>query len=125
MNRLGNLTIIATLVLSFSLPTGAQQAAVFRGEVSDSQCAFNVHSLTKSHEEMLKSKSGAAGNTAGTCSFYCFVRLGGKFVLVSGKNVYHLDNQDLPRRFVGQKVRLHGMLDPKSNTIHVVDMQAE
>lgn len=27
----------------------AQDARVFRGEVSDSQCALNVHSLTRSH----------------------------------------------------------------------------
>jgi hypothetical protein len=125
MNRVGSLTMIATLSLSLSAPTGAQQAAVFRGQVSDSQCAFNVHSLTKSHEEMMKSKSGAAGHTAATCSLYCIERLGGKFVLVSGKNVYHLDNQDLPGKFVGEKVQLHGVLDSKTNTIHVVDMQAE
>jgi len=125
MNRVGSLTMIATLALSLSTPTHAQQAAMFRGEISDSQCAFNVHSLTKSHEEMLKSKSGAAGHTAGSCSNYCIERLGGKFVLVSGKNVYHLDNQDLPSRFVGEKVRLHGVLNQETDTIHVMDMEVE
>jgi len=125
MNRVGSLSMTATLALSLSALTGAQQASLFRGEVSDSQCAFNVHSLTKSHEEMLQSKSGAAGHTAATCSYYCIERLGGKFVLVSGKNVYHLDNQDLPRKFVGEKVRMHGVLDPKTNTIHVMDLKAE
>ena len=125
MNRAGSLSMIATLALSLASPTGAQEAAMFRGEISDSQCAFNVHSLTKSHAEMLKSKSGAAGHTPATCSIYCIERLGGKFVLVSGKNVYHLDNQNMPRRFVGEKVRLHGVLDLKTDTIHVVDMEAE
>jgi len=125
MNRVGSLSMIATLALSLASPTGAQEAAMFRGEISDSQCAFNVHSLTKSHAEMLKSKSGAAGHTPATCSIYCIERLGGKFVLVSGKNVYHLDNQNMPRRFVGEKVRLHGVLDLKTDTIHVVDMEAE
>jgi hypothetical protein len=124
MNRIGSLTVIATLSLSLCVATAAQEAATFRGEISDSQCAFNVHSLTKSHTEMLKSKSGAAGTTAATCSTYCIERLGGKFVLVSGKTVFHLDNQDLPRKFVGEKVRLHGVLDPKTDTIHVVDMVA-
>jgi hypothetical protein len=125
VNRVGSLTMIVTLALSLAAPTVAQEAALFRGEISDSQCAFNVHSLTKSHEEMLQSKSGAAGHTAATCSHYCIERLGGKFVLVSGKNVYHLDNQDLPRKFVGEKVRLHGVLDPKTNTIHVLDVNAD
>jgi hypothetical protein len=102
-----------------------QEPATFKGEISDSQCAFNVHSLTKSHEEMLKSKSGAAGHTAATCSVYCISQLGGKYVLVSKGHVYHLDNQDLPRRFVGQKVKLRGTLDEKGESIHVVSIDAD
>ena len=125
MNKIAVLAMIAALAMSFSIPIEAQEAATFRGEISDSQCAFNVHSLTRSHEEMLKSKSGAAGHTRTTCSIYCIERLGGKFVLVSGKNVYHLDNQDLPRKFVGEKVKLHGVLDPKAGIIHVVDVAPE
>ena len=119
-------SIMASLAMLASAPATAQEASVtFRGEISDSQCAFNVHSLTKSHEEMLKSKSGAAGHTAATCSIYCIRQLGGQFVLVSKKNVYHLDNQDLPRRFVGGKVKLHGVLDAKTDMIHVVDIEPE
>jgi len=125
VNRIAVSSIIAVLALAFSVPCGGQDEVTFRGEVSDSQCAFNVHSLTKSHAEMLKAKSGAAGHTPATCSIYCIERLGGKFVLVSGKNVYHLDNQDLPRKFVGEKVKLHGVLDPKTDTIHVIDLEAE
>ena len=125
MNRIASLVMIAAVALSVSQTIGAQDAATFRGEVSDSQCAFNVHSLTKSHAEMLKAKSGAAGHTPATCSIYCIERLGGKFVLVAGKNVYHLDNQELPRKFVGEKVKLHGVLDAKTDTIHVVDLEPE
>ena len=65
---------------------------VFRGEVSDSQCALNVHSLTRSHQEMLKSKS--MGGTSTSCSLYCIKNLGGEFVLAAGKTVYRLDKQD-------------------------------
>ena len=125
MNKLAVVMVIAALELSPSAPIKAQEAATFRGEISDSQCALNVHSLTKSHEEMLKAKSGDAGHTPATCSIYCIERLGGKFVLVSGKNVYHLDNQDLPRKFVGEKVKLHGVLDPKTDIIHVADVEPE
>lgn len=125
MYRFGCLTLLVTLAIALSTSASAQEAATFRGEISDSQCAFNVHSLTKSHEEMLKSKSGAAGNTAASCSTYCIERLGGKFVLVSGKHVYHLDNQDLPRQFVGERVQMHGVLDPKTNTIRVADIEAK
>ncbi|MGO9647540.1 MAG: DUF5818 domain-containing protein [Terriglobales bacterium] len=103
----------------------AQEPATFKGEISDSQCAFNVHSLTKSHEEMLKSKSGAAGHSPATCSIYCITQLGGKFVLTSKGHVFHLDNQDLPRRFVGEKVKVRGTLDAKGDSIHVVSIDAE
>jgi len=75
---------------------------------------------------MLKSKSGAAGTTRATCSIYCVTYLGGQFVLTAkGGHVYHLDNQDMPRKFVGEKVKLHGILDSKGDMIHVVDIEAQ
>jgi hypothetical protein len=51
------LGVLVCFALSLSVYTEAQQPATFHGEISDSQCALNVHSLTNSHEEMLKSKS--------------------------------------------------------------------
>src|ERR1700734_1995480 len=82
---------------------------VFRGEVSDSQCALNIHSLTRSHQEMLKSKS--MGGTATSCSVYCIEHLGGYLVLSSGKDVFRLDRADLVHGFEGQKVKLTGVLN--------------
>ena len=119
------LGVLVSFVLSLSVSTEAQQPATFRGEISDSQCAFNVHSLTRSHEEMLKSKSGAMGSTRASCSLYCIQHMGGKFVLASKDHVYHLDNQELPRSFVGEKVKLRGILDPKTDTIQVVSIDLE
>lgn len=117
--------VIIAILCASGIYAAAQEPATFKGEISDSQCALNVHSLTKSHEEMLKSKSGAAGHNAATCSIYCITQLGGKFVLTSKGHVYHLDNQDLPRRFVGQKVKLRGTLDAKGEMMHVVSIDAE
>jgi hypothetical protein len=125
MNRITIPNLVILLGLALCMNSGAQQAAVFRGEISDSQCALNVHSLAKSHEEMLKSKSGAAGQTPASCSLYCVARLGGQFVLNSKGRVYHLDNQEMPKVFVGEKVKLHGTLDPKTGVIHVEGMDAE
>ena len=124
MNRFKIWSLAAMAVLLFG-SLAAQEADVFQGEISDSQCALNVHSLTKSHQEMLKAKSGAAGHNAASCSLYCITQLGGRFVLSSKKHVYHLDNQDLPRRFVGEKVKLRGVLDSKSETIHVISIEAD
>lgn len=100
----------------------AEGSKIFRGEVSDSQCALNVHSLTRSHQEMLKSKS--MGGTAVSCSLYCIKNLGGEFVLAAGKNVYRLDKQDAARDFVGQKTKIIGTLDAKTNTIHVEKIES-
>jgi hypothetical protein len=109
----------AILVLAGIAP--AQDTKVFRGEISDSQCAMNVHSLTRSHQEMLKSKS--MGGTANTCSVYCIERMGGYLVLSSGNDVFRLDRADLVHGFEGQKVKLTGVLDPKLKQIHVVKVE--
>jgi len=100
-----------------------QSTHVFRGEVSDSQCALNVHSLTRSHQEMLKSKS--MGGTANTCSVYCIEHLGGYLVLSAGNNVYRLDRSDLVHGFEGRRVIITGVLDAKINQIHVVKIDLE
>src|SRR5207244_12910023 len=89
----------------------------FYGEIADSQCALNVHSLTRSHQEMLKSKS-MGGNSA-SCTFYCIKYLGGDLVLSSKNNVYRLDDQDEAQKFAGQDVEVTGSLDAKTKKIHV------
>src|SRR5579872_6241483 len=125
MRRLVACALGIIVAVLLALDSRAEQPSTLHGEISDSQCALNVHSLTKSHEEMLKSKSGAAGNTPASCSVYCVAYLGGNFVLTSKGHVYHLDNQDLARRFVGSKVVLHGIPDPKNEAIHVLGIEAE
>jgi hypothetical protein len=101
---------------------GEDKAQTFRGEIADTQCALNIHSLTRSHTEMLKSKR--MGGTAAACATYCVQYLGGDFVLSSKTEVYRLDSQQKVRLFAGQKVKLSGTLDSKSKTIHVVDIEA-
>ena len=100
-----------------------QGAKVFRGEVSDSQCALNIHSLTRSHQEMLKSKS--MGGTSNTCSVYCVEHMGGYLVLSSAKDVFRLDRSDLVHGFEGQKVKITGILDAKANQIHVLKIELD
>jgi|ERR1700740_1724299 len=120
-----NRTMIVGLgvVLAFAGVAHGQGTRVFRGDVSDSQCALNVHSLTRSHQEMLKSKS--MGGTSNTCAVYCIEHLGGSLVLSAGKEVYRLDRPDLVHGFEGQKVKITGTLDPKVNQIHVMKIELE
>lgn len=115
------LWVVMSMVLFAA--ASAQSARVFRGEVSDSQCALNVHSLTRSHQEMLKSKS--MGGTSNTCSVYCIEHLGGYLVLSSGKNVYRLDRSDLVHGFEGRRVVINGVLDTKLNQIHVIKIDLD
>jgi len=100
-----------------------QNPRVFHGEVSDSQCAMNVHSLTRSHQEMLKSKS--MGGTSNTCSTYCIEHLGGYLVLSIGNDVYRLDRSDLVHGFEGRRVVITGVLDAKLRQIHVVKIDLD
>ena len=101
----------------------AQDVRSFRGEVSDSQCALNIHSLTRSHQEMLKSKS--MGGTSNTCAVYCIEHLGGYLVLSAGNNVYRLDRADLVHGFEGRRVKIMGTLDTKLKQIHVLKIDLE
>jgi len=104
--------------IALTVAAWGQSPRVFHGEVSDSQCALNVHSLTRSHQEMLKSKS--MGGTANTCTTYCIEHMGGYLVLSSGNDVFRLDRADLVHGFEGQKVKIAGTLDTKLNLIHVL-----
>lgn len=115
---------VACVIAIFSVVYAAgEDAWTFRGEIADSQCALNVHSLTRSHQEMLKSKS--MGGSSASCALYCITYLGGNLVLTSRKHVYRLDDQSLAKKFVGQKVKISGTLDSKSDTIHINKIAAD
>ena len=121
MNRIAIWSAAGAIMLAGT--AYGQGAKVFRGEVSDSQCALNIHSLTRSHQEMLKSKS--MGGTSNTCSVYCVEHMGGYLVLSSAKDVFRLDRSDLVHGFEGQKVKITGILDAKANQIHVLKIELD
>ena len=89
----------------------------FVGEIADTQCALNVHSLSQSHKEMIAMKS--AGKTEADCARFCVKERGGRFVLQAKDKVYRLDNQALAERSAGRKVKVVGVLEPKTETIKV------
>ena len=114
----------ATLGLAIILLANAdEKPQVFKGEIADSQCSMNVHSLTRSHIEMMKNKN--MGGTPTNCSNYCVKYLGGDYVLAKGDTVYHLDDQEKSPSFAGLKVKVTGTLNSKTKTIHVVDIKAD
>jgi hypothetical protein len=98
-----------------------EKPTTFHGQIADTQCALNVHSLTRSHAEMLKAK--ATGGTEGSCATYCVRYLGGDFVLSAKGEVYRIDNQEKVRLFAGQKVKITGTLEPKTKTIRLLEIE--
>jgi hypothetical protein len=123
MNKIKVLVAAWVLAAVASTVGSAQEAKTFYGEVSDSQCALNVHSLTRSHQEMLKSKS--MGGTAAECALFCVKYHGGDFVLSSKKDVYRLDDQNTARAFAGQKVKITGDMEADHKTIHVTKIEED
>jgi hypothetical protein len=111
----------AAILLAIVSPALRGGDEVFTGELADSQCAMNVHSLTRSHSEMLQGKE--VGKTDADCVWYCIKERGGRFVLLVKGKVYKLDKQDLDRELAGRKVKVAGTLDPKTNTIHVTRVE--
>jgi hypothetical protein len=111
--------VLASALLAHA---GEEKPRIFHGLIADTQCALNVHSLTRSHAEMLKSK--ATGVTEASCATYCVRYLGGDFILSSKGEVYRFDHQEKAGPFAGQKVKVTGILDPKSKIIHLIEIVA-
>jgi len=104
--------------------TTCGESKTFTGEIADSQCALNVHSLSRSHREMMGMKPDL--KTDADCARYCVKERGGKFVLqTKGGEVYKLDAQALAEQWLGMKVKVAGSLDPKTNMITVESISAQ
>lgn len=93
----------------------------FKGEIADTQCALNVHSLSQSHREMMEMKPEI--KTEADCARFCVKERGGRYVLQIKDKVYKLDAQALAEPWAGQKVKVVGKLDPKTNTITVENIE--
>jgi hypothetical protein len=99
---------------------GLSHAATFRGEIGDSSCALNIHSLSRSHQEM---QAKNFGSTAADCARHCVAHQGSSFVLVVKEKVYFLNNQPAAERWAGQTVIVTGELNAKKDTITVDTIQ--
>ena len=114
-------TFLTVLLLAGA--AGISQRAIpgdeqtFRGEIADTQCALNVHSLSKSHKEMMDMRTDLKTNA--DCARFCVKERGGKFVLQTKDKVYRMDKPDEAEPYAGQQVKIIGTLDTKTNTITV------
>jgi hypothetical protein len=94
--------------LSFARPKPAAPsgAKVFVGEISDSMCGLK-HMMPNAKQ----------------CTLGCVTK-GAKFVLADEKHhkVYNLSDQEKPKEFAGERVRVRGTLS--GDTIHVTSITA-
>lgn len=124
MKRIAMSLAALLVVASFSLAAPKLsvhkngKGKTYTGEIMDSQCAMNG-----SHAQMEKMKGMPDDSKA--CTLAC-VKMGGKFVLYDSakKATYMLDDQEKPKEFAGQKVKVTGTYDKASKTIHIETIEA-
>jgi len=114
--------VIVTTVATWAAQGHGADEKTFRGEIADSQCALNVHSISQSHKEMIAMKPEI--KTDAECARFCVKERGGRFMLQTKDKVYKLDTQVLAEQWAGQKVKVTGTLDFKTNAITVDKIEA-
>lgn len=101
-----SLALLMTAGMATASPKAGVQGKTFVGNISDKMCGAK-------HMK---------GESARECTLEC-VQMGSSFVLVDAKGkVYDLSDQDKPRKFAGEKVKVTGTL--KGNTIEVTSIEA-
>jgi hypothetical protein len=102
--------LLATLAAVAAL--GVRPAAdTFVGIVTDEICEG-------SHAAM------QMGPTDAACTVACHEAHGAAYVLFDGTNAYKLSDQEAPKAFAGEKVRVVGTLDAATGTIRVESIAA-
>ena len=116
--------VLLLVAYAFSKDKPKDSTVTLEGSVEDSQCAFNVHSETHSHEWMIKRGVDKAYDEK-SCTIHCVKDMGGSYVLVVKKEIYRLDDQVKAEMFAGMNVKASGTVDAKTHTLHVFDIEAE
>ena len=110
---LTSLLVLSVLVLAAGSALSAQKPRAFTGIITDNVCA------TEGHNAMRMGPSDAE------CTRICVMSHGnGSFVLLDGKTVYNLSDQDGAEKLAAEKVRVVGRLDAKTKTIQVQSIVA-
>jgi hypothetical protein len=92
--------------------SAAQGPQTFTGIITDDLCAKGGHAQMR------------MGPTDADCTKACIVSHGAQYVLMDGKDVYILSDQQTPEKFAAQKVTIVGTLDAKTKTIQVKSIAA-
>jgi len=93
-----------------SQPLKAGDERTYLGIITDGQCAAKG-----SHAAVMKK---ASVNSAANCVKGCARRYGYVLYNPASKKIYKLSDQELPRDYPDQRVKVKGRLDPATQTIH-------
>ena len=99
-------------VLVVAALSARQESRTYTGVITDSMCAYTGHAAMK------------MGPTDADCTRACVEAHGAQFVLLDGKTVYGLSDQQTPAKFAGSKVTVTGVFDAKTKTIQVKSISA-
>ena len=102
--------LVFAICLSALSTAGAQQS--FTGVITDDMCAERGHQ----HMRM--------GANDAECTKACVAAHGAEYVLLDGKTVYRLSDQQRPEAFAAQRVRVVGTVDAKTRLITVQSIAA-
>jgi hypothetical protein len=100
------------ILFALAALSAAQSKQTFTGTITDDMCAKADHSQMQ------------MGPTDAACTLACVDVHGALFILYDGKSAYTLSDQQTPKKFAGQKVRVTGTLDNKTKTIKVDSITA-
>jgi uncharacterized protein DUF5818 len=112
---------LAVFLVIAGIAIAASKTQTFTGEIMDNMCA-----TTGSHVSMWTGKEDPNSPAARKmCTLKC-VQMGGKFVLYNKgtKTTYQLDDQQEPKEFAGQQVKVIGTYNSKTETIHAERIEA-
>ena len=116
------LTPLLSVWLFFGSSNTTPAPQTFQGEISDTQCVFNVHSHDSSHSDMIK--TNVMGSTPEECARTC-VRRSGKFVLLDRKHskVYRVAPQEEAAKFAGKEVVIRGTYDKDTDLLQATEIK--
>jgi hypothetical protein len=101
-----NMALITSIVLLVALTTPPASATTYVGVITDSMCNTDHQPMKVSPDE--KCVKDCVGDAR---TF--------KYALADGKRVYLLSDQQTPQAFAGRKVKVTGVLYPKTNILKV------
>ena len=103
---------ILILLTAFASLSAAPATQTFTGVITDEMCAKAGHASMR------------MGPTDAECTRACVDLHGAAFVLYDGKAMYRVNDAKKADAFAGQKVKIVGSLDAKTNTIQIQSIAA-